>query len=73
MTKAERDALEKVCDAEANGNIPVYQSKAKVFKKLAEAGLIEEKTIILGGNGRIPVEVTGYAPTIRGRIAYTHL
>lgn len=66
MSKAERAALWKVCDAETNGKL-VFQSKARVFKTLAAAGLIEEKTVVLGGG--IPVHVTGYVPTIRGRIA----
>jgi hypothetical protein len=39
-TKAELAALEKVFAREIKGNLP-FQSKAKIFAKLAEKGMIE--------------------------------
>jgi len=70
MTKAEMSALEKVCDAAEEDRPLPFQSKAKVFRTLAVAGLIEETTVIL--DGRFPVHIKGYVPTMKGRIALVH-
>jgi hypothetical protein len=66
-TKAELNALEKVFAAEIDGRLP-FQSKAKIFKRLQEDGLLEpmERAFC----GRFAVTVTGYQLTHAGRFLY---
>lgn len=66
-TKAELTALEKVFAAEIEGRLP-FQSKAKIFQKLADEGFIAPMERKFGG--QFPVTVTGWELTHAGRIAY---
>lgn len=66
-TKATLVALEKVFIAEIDGRLP-FQSKAKVFLRLCDEGLLAPMERKFGG--RFPVTVTGYQLTHAGRIMY---
>ena len=68
MTKKELAALEKVFSTEIGGRLP-FQSRAKIYEKLLEDGMVERVTAIIGG-GWPEVTVRGYALTLRGHIAY---
>lgn len=72
MTKAQYGALEKLFQAEVEsameGKYPIVQSKAKVYRELAEEGLAEEMKITLPG--RFPVVITGWTLTLAGHYAY---
>src|SRR6266403_549672 len=61
-------ALEKVFAAEIAGRLP-FQSKAKVFRELRDAGLLTpmERTF---GSGWSAITVSGYELTHAGRITY---
>ncbi len=67
MTKAEINALEKVFLAEIDMRLP-FQSKAKIYERLCEDGLLERIERKLGGN--FPVVIRGYGLTHAGRYAY---
>lgn len=67
LTTAELRALGRVFAAEVDGRLP-FQSKAKIFRKLCEAGMVEPMERTLGG--RLPVTVSGYQLTHAGRLAY---
>ena len=60
-------ALEKVFAAEIAGRLP-FQSKAKLFGRLCDEGLLEPMERVLGG--RFPVSISGYQLTHAGRITY---
>jgi len=67
-TKRELAVLEKVFAAEIDGRLP-YQSKAKIFAELCEAGLLApmERTY---GSGWSAVRVRGFVLTDAGRLLY---
>ena len=65
MTKATISALEKVFAAEIEGRLP-FQSKSKIFQRLADDGLIQPMERKLGG--RFPVTMKGWQLTHAGRI-----
>lgn len=67
-TKAELNALEKVFAAEIEGHLP-FQSKAKMFKQLAEDGLLAPMERRFG-DGRWAVTVSGWQLTHAGRVLY---
>ena len=68
--KATIRALERVFAAEIEGRLP-FQSKAKIFRQLADEGLIEPMERKFAGD-RIfgAVTVTGWQLTHAGRILY---
>ncbi len=66
-TKAELAALEKVFAAEIDGRLP-FQSKAKIFQRLAEDGYLAPMERKFGG--QFPMTVRGYELTHAGRITY---
>ncbi len=67
--KTELAALEKVFAAEISNGLP-FQSKAKIYAKLENDGLLERATHVVGAGERFPVTVTGYMLTHAGRMAY---
>ena len=69
LAKRELAALEKVFAAEVAGRIP-FQSKAKVYADLAEAGYLQPDSRTFGAGSRFPVIVAGYALTHWGRYTY---
>lgn len=73
MTKPEIEALGRLFSAEIDAalsphRLPLVQSKAKVFTKLAAEGLAEEVTVTLPG--RLSVRVTGWGLTLLGHQTY---
>jgi hypothetical protein len=70
MKIAEIRALEKVFIAEVQRKcgIPLYQSGKRIYRDLAEKGMVVEESVVLGGG--IPVTVTGWALTHLGRMEY---
>ena len=67
-TKAEFKALEKIFAAEVNNRLP-YQSKAKIFTKLAEQGLIEPMTREFRDRFGV-MQVKGWELSHTGRLIY---
>lgn len=65
MTKIK--ALEKVFAAEIDDRLP-FQSKAAIFQRLCDEGLIEPMERTFGG--RFAVTVKGWQLTHAGRIMY---
>lgn len=65
MTKMK--ALEKVFAAEVEGRLP-FQSKATIYQRLNDEGLIEPMERQFGG--RFPVVVSGWQLTHAGRLMY---
>lgn len=67
-TKTILNALEKVFAAEIENRLP-FQSKARIFRQLADDGLIEpmERNF---GHDRFGVRVKGYQLTHAGRLLY---
>lgn len=65
MTKIK--ALEKVFAAEIEGRLP-FRSKAAIFKRLHDEGLVEPMERHFGG--RFPVIVAGWQLTHAGRFMY---
>ena len=67
-TKATLRALERVFAAEIEGRLP-FQSKARIFQKLADDGLIEpmERNF---GHDRFGIIVKGYQLTHAGHLLY---
>ena len=63
------DALEAVFAAEVDDRLP-FQSKAKIYADLHQAGYIEPFTRVFGAGERFPVTVSGYVLTHAGRYAY---
>lgn len=73
MTSAELDILEKafVCEVNAalNHRLPgLMQTRSKLAGKLVTEGYLANETIRLGG--ALPVNLTGFVLTHRGRLAY---
>lgn len=68
-TKAELAALERVFTAEIEGRLP-FQSKARIYQRMADEGLIEPMKRAFGAGERFPVTVTGWQLTHAGRITY---
>lgn len=69
MNRKELAALEKVFAAEIDYRLP-FQSRAKVFQTLCNAGFLEVGRRMIGIGERFPVTVTGYVLTHAGRITY---
>ena len=67
MTKLK--ALEKVFAAEIEGRLP-FQSKAAIFQRLCEEGLVQPMERKLGGDRLGSITVTGYQLTHAGRLMY---
>lgn len=67
MTKEIHSSLGKIFAREIVGTLP-FQSKAKIFTKMEEAGLVEKMVLRLPG--RFVVTVEGWALTDLGRMAY---
>lgn len=61
-------ALEKVFAAEIEGRLP-FQSRAKIYQKLCDAGMLEPMQRVVGGPP-FPVTISGYQLTHAGRFAY---
>lgn len=60
-------ALEKVFAAEVEARLP-YQSRAKIFQRLCDEGLIAPMERKWGG--QFPVTVSGWQLTHAGRLLY---
>ena len=60
-------ALEKVFAAEVEGRLP-FQSRAKIYRDLLEAGLVID--MVRTGEGWSRLTVTGYGLTDAGRMLY---
>jgi hypothetical protein len=67
LSTREIRALEKVFAAEIEGRLP-FQSRAKVYQELVEAGYLSRDRRIFGG--RFPIEAEGFALTHLGRFSY---
>jgi hypothetical protein len=67
-TKAELCALEKVFAAEIEGRLP-FQSKAKIYDKLQERGMVDHAEQRFG-SGMWRVTVRGWVLTHAGRYTY---
>ena len=61
------NALERVFAAEIEGRLP-FQSKAAIYQRLVDEGLVEPMERKFGG--RFPVIVSGYQLTHAGRLLY---
>lgn len=68
-TKAELNALEKVFAAEIEGRLP-FQSKAKIYRRLCDDGLLASVERKVGGDRLGAIIVSGYELTHAGRIIY---
>ena len=66
MIKSDLRILEKIFEKEIFGL--VYQSKAKRLEWLRDNGYVEAAEITLPG--RIPIRVSGWVLTHKGRFAY---
>ena len=62
-------ALEKVFVAEIENRLP-FQSRAKVYERLCDEGLLAPMQRVFGASDRFPVTVSGYQLTHAGRIVY---
>lgn len=62
-------ALEKVFAAEIEGRLP-FQSKAKVFQRLKDEGLVEPMERRFGSDRFGPIIMSGYQLTHAGRLMY---
>ena len=69
LTKKQIQALENVFAAEITDRLP-FQSKARIYAGLVEAGYLQPDTRTFGLGERFPVTVYGYALTHAGRYAY---
>ena len=67
-TKATLKALENVFSAEINGSLP-FQSKAAIYRKLVDEGLIADCKINIG-TGWSAVVCNGYELTHAGRFVF---
>jgi hypothetical protein len=67
MNKKTLKALEKVFLAEIENRLP-FQSKAKIYRKLADEGLILYGEGVI--SGRFPVRIKGFILTDYGRYIY---
>jgi len=64
----EHQALENVYAAEVENRLP-FQSKAAIYKRLREYGLVQDMELVLG-SGWSAVTVRGYQLTHAGRLTY---
>lgn len=62
-------ALERVFEAEIEGRLP-FQSKAKIYDKLHEEGMVEPMTRKLGSDHFGPIVISGWQLTHLGRLFY---
>mgnify|MGYP001578005687 CR=1 FL=1 len=70
LTKKHIQALEKVFAAEIKGRLP-FQSKARIYADLADAGYLEPDARTLSFSDGLPsMTVSGYVLTHAGRYAY---
>jgi hypothetical protein len=69
MTKAEIKALERVFAAEIENRLP-FQSRAKIFQRLAADGMIEPMDRRFNGDRFGLIIVNGWQLTHLGRLAY---
>jgi hypothetical protein len=69
MTKAEIKALERVFAAEIENRLP-FQSRAKIFQRLAADGMIEPMERRFNGDRFGLIIVNGWQLTHLGRLAY---
>jgi hypothetical protein len=63
-----QQALENVFAAEIENRLP-FQSKAAIYKRLREQGLVQDMQLVIG-SGWSAVTVRGYQLTHAGRITY---
>lgn len=68
MNQKTINALEKVFEAEIQGLL--FQSKAKIYKKLEADGMVTFERQVLGRDRFGSIAVEGWALTHYGRIAY---
>ena len=68
-TKATLNALEKVFAAEIENRLP-FQSKARIFQRLVDDGLVEPMERTFGGDRFGAIVVKGYQLTHAGRLLY---
>lgn len=68
-TKAELAALEKVFAAEIEDRLP-FQSKAKIFQRLCDEGMLQPMTREFRPDRFGAITVSGYQLTHSGRLAY---
>ena len=69
LTKAETAALERIWIREVSGTLPLY-SKAKIYDRLKDEGLVEFGTFALGKDRFGTIRVEGWSLTHAGRFAY---
>lgn len=69
MSKAEIQALEKVYVAEVENRLP-FQSKAAIYKRLRDQGLVQDMLVTFGQGNAFAVAVRGYQLTHTGRMLY---
>jgi hypothetical protein len=67
LGEQEKTFLGKIFAAEIEGHLP-FQSRAAIYKRLAEYGMVEFTTITLPG--AFPVTITGWILTQYGRMRY---
>jgi hypothetical protein len=68
-TKATLNALERIFAAEIEGRLP-FQSKAKIFERLCDDGLVAPMERRFGGDRFGAIVVKGYELTHVGRLLY---
>ena len=68
-TKVELNALEKVFAAEIEDRLP-FQSKAKIFRRLCDEGMLEPMTRQFKGDRFGAITVSGYQLSHAGRLEY---
>jgi len=66
-SKATIKALERIFSREIDGRLP-FQSRAKIYEKLEQEGLVSRMSRTFGG--RFPCTVYGYELTHLGRLTY---
>lgn len=67
LTACELKALEQIWMAEVSGKLP-FQSRAAIYRKLADDGLVLYSQEVLGGS--LPVVISGWYLTHAGRLLY---
>ena len=68
-TKETLTALARVFLAEIEGRLP-FQSKAKIYQRLADDGLVQPMERVFGRRERFPVTCHGWQLTHAGRLLY---
>lgn len=69
MSKATLNALERVFAAEIEGRLP-FQSKARLYQRLADEGLVEPMERKFAGDRFGAITVSGWQLTHAGRLLY---